>query len=206
MKSVLVAKIAAAAAAALAATGGLAAASALPAPVQSVLSDAVEHVGVDLPSPDDGTGTVTGPSETTTTTTSATEETDPPTPTTVVTTPDEDDDDGTDGETPAAKNHGAEVSAVAHDDSTHGCEHGRAVSSVASGRTKDKPCPSHDAEGTDDDDATPPSTDAESETTTPTANDADHDEHDDHRGNGHHSDHGSGRRGEDHGKHGGRDD
>jgi hypothetical protein len=108
-------------------------------------------------------------------------ETDPPTPTTVTTTPDANNGDGADGAAPEPnqpKNHGAEVSAVAHDDSTHGCEHGRAVSSVASGRTKDKPCPSHEADGKDDggDEATPPSTATVPETTTPAAG-ADHEDH-----------------------------
>jgi hypothetical protein len=143
------AKIAAAFATALAATGGLAAASALPAPVQSAFADVAAQVGVDLPSGGDADApAITDPDPTTTTTeptTSTTEPADADEPP-ETTTPTGDPDGA--GE-PEARNHGAEVSAVAHDDSVHGCEHGRAVSSVASGRPNDKPCPSHEA--TDDD-------------------------------------------------------
>ena len=38
-------------------------------------------------------------------------------------------------------NHGQDVSDVAKDKSLQGCEHGRAVSAAASGKTNDKPCP-----------------------------------------------------------------
>lgn len=38
-------------------------------------------------------------------------------------------------------NHGKTVSEVAKDKSLEGCEHGRAVSAAASGKTNDKPCP-----------------------------------------------------------------
>ena len=56
------------------------------------------------------------------------------------------DDDATDEGDDATHpdNHGAEVSAVAHDKTLHGCEHGRAVSSVASGKVNTKPCPHTD--------------------------------------------------------------
>jgi hypothetical protein len=37
-------------------------------------------------------------------------------------------------------NHGKAVSEIARDKSLHGCEHGRAVSAAAWGKTKDKPC------------------------------------------------------------------
>jgi hypothetical protein len=166
MKSMLAAKLAAAVAAALAATGGLAAASALPAPVQSAVSDVADHLGVSLPSADNpspevaddpGTPSTTDPTEPTETT-EPTEVTDPPATTTPSTDAPE-----TDGSTPA--NHGAEVSAVAHDDSNKGCEHGRAVSAVASGRVNDKPCPPHESGDPSEGDgqADPP------ETTTPTS-------------------------------------
>ena len=49
MRSLLTAKVAAVAASILAGTGGLAVAGALPAPVQSVMSGAASHVGLNLP-------------------------------------------------------------------------------------------------------------------------------------------------------------
>src|SRR3954469_9008853 len=55
MKSIWAAKLAAATAAVVAATGGLAVASALPAPFQSAASNAADVVGVHLPSGDDAT-------------------------------------------------------------------------------------------------------------------------------------------------------
>jgi hypothetical protein len=157
VKTMLAAKLAAAVAAALAATGGLAVASALPAPVQSAVSDVADHLGVSLPSADDpapqvaddaGTPSTTEPTDTT----DPTEVTDPPATTTPSTEAPVHDPEGNDA--PAA-NHGAEVSAVAHDDSNQGCEHGRAVSAVASGRVNDKPCPTHEP-GTDQPDTTSP--------------------------------------------------
>jgi hypothetical protein len=196
MKPMLAAKLAAVVAAALAATGGLAAASALPAPVQSAVSDVADHLGVSLPSADDpapevaddpGTPSTTEPADATTTTTEPTDVTGPPAPTTPTTEAPE-----PDGSTPA--NHGAEVSAVAHDDSTHGCEHGRAVSAVASGKVDDKPCPDHTSDGDEADDA---DDSAEPSTTAPTSAPDDEHEH-----SGPSSNAGGGHRGEDHGRQG----
>lgn len=122
----------------LLATGGLAAAGALPGVVQDAVSGAAGTVGVDLPGGDDEpalgdeTTSTTGESTTTSTTAESTAPTS------------EEDEDG-DGDRP--DNHGAVVSAVAQDESLHGCEHGRAVSSVASGKVNDKPCPDPDGDG-----------------------------------------------------------
>jgi hypothetical protein len=103
MRSSIIAKIGVAAAAVVAATGGLAAANALPAPIQHAAS----HLGI-ASGHHDSAPTALVPDETTTTTdVSPTSTTEP------------------------ADNHGGEVSAVAHDGSP-GCEHGSTVSNVAS--------------------------------------------------------------------------
>lgn len=111
MRSSTLAKIGAATAALLAATGGLGIAHALPGPVQ----DAVSHLGIgstshhnpDTPTAQDSTTTVV------------------PTVTS-----------GPAGSNPttakASDNHGDVVSGVAHDHSATGCDHGAAVSQVAS--------------------------------------------------------------------------
>ena len=114
----------------VAAMGGLAVAGALPGPVQDALStEADEPSATTTPSADESTSTTTT-SESPTSTTPPTTASTPPT-----TTPAE-------GEVGAhPDNHGAEVSAVAQDKSLHGCEHGRAVSEVASGKRNEKPCP-----------------------------------------------------------------
>jgi hypothetical protein len=103
MRSSIIAKIGVAAAAVVAATGGLAAANALPAPIQHAAS----HLGI-ASGHHDSAPTVLVPDATTTTTVVS------PTST-----------------TEAADNHGGEVADVAHDGST-GCEHGSTVSNVAS--------------------------------------------------------------------------
>jgi hypothetical protein len=110
MRSSIIAKIGVAAAAMVAATGGLAAANALPAPVQ----DAVSHLGI-ASGPHDNAPTVLAPDATTTTEDSSAI---PPEVTPTSTSEPTD-------------NHGGEVSSVAHDGST-GCEHGSTVSSAAS--------------------------------------------------------------------------
>jgi hypothetical protein len=188
-----------------AATGGLAVAGALPAPVQNVVSNAADDIGVDVPQGDQLTTPATEAEEPTSTTT--VEE-----PTTTPTTVDDQQADGSDDETDATDekdatgdqdegddaadendaaddasthpdNHGKEVSAVAHDKTRHGCEHGRAVSAVASGKVKDKPCP-HTEDG-----ATTPTTVAENPQTTPpaplTAPSPNSHGHGNGRGNGH---------------------
>ena len=146
-------RLVAATAAVLAATGSLAVAGALPGSMQDAVSSAADNVGLDLPDADGNHGaevsevakdkTLQGcehgravsavasgkvkdkPCPHTTTTTEAGG------PTT--TTPEDDEGD--------ADNHGKEVSAVAKDKTLEGCEHGRAVSAVASGTVNDKPCP-----------------------------------------------------------------
>jgi hypothetical protein len=204
VKTMLAAKLAAAAAAALAATGGLAVASALPAPVQSAVSDVADHLGVSLPSADHptpqvaddaGTPSTTDPTDTTGPT-DPTDVTDPPATTTPSSEAPEHDPEA-DGA--AAANHGAEVSAVAHDDSNQGCEHGRAVSAVASGRVNDKPCPTHESDA-DEPDATSP-------TSPPAAANDDAQEHGnaDH-GNGNGDSNGNGNQGHGHGRGGSGDD
>jgi hypothetical protein len=112
-------------------TGGLAVAHALPAPMQ----DAMSKVGIGEPAHRHARVVVAADTEVdeSTTTTGIAEET----TTTVVsgettTTVADGDGDGT---------HGDEVSAVAKDKTLQGCEHGRAVSAVASGTVNDKPCP-----------------------------------------------------------------
>jgi hypothetical protein len=141
------AQLATATIAVVAASGGLAIAGALPAPVQDVVSGAADEVGVELPESEEP-----APPEADATTTTVPE----PEPTTV---PDEDErvdepGDAESGDATHPDNHGAEVSAVAQDKSLHGCEHGRAVSEVASGKVNDKPCPHAD----DTSDDTTPST------------------------------------------------
>jgi len=118
------AQLAAATTAVVAATGGLAIAGALPGSVQELVSgnDAGDGVPLELT---DGSTTTSFDVETTTTVADGA-------PTTVPADP-------SDREHP--DNHGAEVSEVARDRSLHGCEHGRAVSEVASGKVNDKPCP-----------------------------------------------------------------
>jgi hypothetical protein len=137
MLSSLLAKVGAATAAVFAATGGLAMASALPAPIQ----DAVSHLGVGAPAHHGHSSHSSGAdADETTSTTVSSEPTDETT-----TVP-----DGSTSTTVAREhpdNHGGEVSAVAHDDSLEGCEHGQAVAAVASngkaqGKSEDKPCPS----------------------------------------------------------------
>ena len=137
MKSSMLAKVGAATAVALAATGGLAMASALPAPMQN----AVSHLGVGAPAHHghgDGHGDRTQSvgdksdnalDDSTTTTTDASSSSSTSIP--AVTT------------TSAPANHGGTVSAVAHSTDATGCEHGRAVSAVASdGKANTKACPS----------------------------------------------------------------
>jgi hypothetical protein len=132
----LLAKAGAAAAAVVAVTGGLAVAGALPAPVQ----DAVSHIGVG-PARDahsdketdkdaDADKTAVAAKSTASTAVHASSTT-VPTSTTPTTHADKN-----------ADNHGAVVSEVAHNHDLTGCEHGRAVSAVASnGKAQDKPCP-----------------------------------------------------------------
>jgi hypothetical protein len=133
----IAAKAAAALAAVLAATGGLAVAGALPAPVQNALSVAASDVGVhDIPSDNvqhsSGSVVLVAP-RTTTTTTPATSSV-PPSPASTTGA----------GTTP---NHGAIVSTIAHS-APKGCEHGRAVSAAASGKTDHHPCPQPHASST----------------------------------------------------------
>jgi len=177
----------------LLATGGLAAAGVLPGGVQDAVSRAAGTFGVDLPdgddepAPGDDTTTTTDESTTTSTTTGST------TPRSA-----DDEDDA------RPRNHGAVVSEVARDEHLHGCEHGRAVSSVASGKVKDEPCPGPDGDDGGDEattTTTTPGSDAPSTPTTPdTTADDDAGNHarrgngaDTGRGNGH--GHGNGRGG-----------
>jgi hypothetical protein len=112
MRSSMLAKIGAGAAVVVAATGGLAAAHALPASVQ----DAVSHLAIGTSHESSGAPSV---EESTTSTTLDSTVTTMPNDTTPTT-----------AEHP--ENHGGEVSAIAHDHSADGCEHGAAVSAVAS--------------------------------------------------------------------------
>ena len=128
MRARFAARTAAVAATFVAATGGLAAAGALPGPVQRAVSHAASEVGVHFPH---GTNGVPG----------AGEESDPS------------GDHGTPGggpnnsgsnaNTPTAQpdNHGGDVTAVAQDGSQSGCDHGQAVAAAASGKSDAKPCP-----------------------------------------------------------------
>jgi hypothetical protein len=137
----LLAKMSAAGAAVIAATSGLAVAGALPAPVQHVISD----LGLSTPTHHSARPTEAAP--TTTTIDTTTTFVDNTTPTT------------------AANNHGAQVSVVAHDHTTTGCDHGHAVATVASNdKSHGQPC------------HTPNSSD----TTTPTSR-----QHDDNNNSGH---------------------
>jgi hypothetical protein len=151
-------RFAVATAALFALTGALGVANALPGPIQ----DAVSKVGIGSPSSSGGnhgqdvsevakdqslqgcergravsaaasgkTNDKPCPSGSTPTTVSGSTTTVPGEETTAVT----DDNEGTNG------NAGG-VSGVAKDPSLAGCEHGRAVSGAASGKTNDKPCPS----------------------------------------------------------------
>ena len=160
----------------VAATGGLAVAGALPAPVQDAVSNTADNVGVEVPQGDDATAPPDAMDATTTPgdddaavdePTTVADETDDEATDDEATDDDATDDDATDDEGDGAThpdNHGAEVSAVARDKTLHGCEHGRAVSSVASGKVKTKPCPH-----TDDAAAapTPEATEAPEPTTAP---------------------------------------
>jgi hypothetical protein len=122
------AKVGAAVAAVLAATGGLAVAGALPGPVQNALSHVAADFGVHVPGDDHPTAPllVESPAGTTSTTDVPTTVA-PPETTTVV-----------------PERHGLVVSGVAHNATNHGCEHGRAVSAVASqGKAQTKPCHPH---------------------------------------------------------------
>jgi hypothetical protein len=117
MRSSKIAKVGVAFAAMFAATSGLAVANALPAPVQ----DAASHLGIGAPAGHDDTATTADEETTTTIESPTTTEPDDtkapaaPTPTTA-----------------AHDNHGSDVSTVAHDNNVSGCEHGAAVSKVAS--------------------------------------------------------------------------
>ena len=122
----VIAKIGAAVAALVATTSGLAVAGALPAPVQ----DALSHIGIgggssgsshdhhtDIPADAADTTTTNVEGATTTVPQNATPTSD-------------------------ADHHGAVVSGVAHDHTTHGCEHGHAVANVASdAKSNAQPCP-----------------------------------------------------------------
>jgi hypothetical protein len=132
MRASMLAKCGAAVAVVIAGTSGLAAAGALPAPVQNAFSD----VGIGAPHKSGGpkVETTAAADETSTTTTSIDDssatttvpETESTTPTTVADHPD---------------NHGDDASTVAHDNSLEGCEHGHAVAAVASGdKSNGKPC------------------------------------------------------------------
>jgi hypothetical protein len=122
-------RMATAASFALVATGSLAIAGALPGPAQDTAERVAAAVGLDIAaeksSPPHGkSGEDRGGPRASSTTTPSTDE--------------------PEGATPSAgpqDNHGAEVSAVAQDHSVVGCEHGRAVSEVASSLTNDRPCP-----------------------------------------------------------------
>jgi hypothetical protein len=110
----------------MAATSGLAVAGALPGPVQHAVSRAASGLGVHVPDQHHGSGqsrVIVAVSDDSTTTDGNGSTTVPG-----------------NSSTPPAGTHGAEVSAVAHDSSTTGCEHGAAVASVASGETKAPAC------------------------------------------------------------------
>ena len=111
MRSSIIAKVGVATAAVVAATGGLAAANALPAPIQ----DAASHFGIASPHHDDHP-TAFAPDATTTTTEDSSAIPPEVSPASTNEPPD---------------NHGGEVSGVAHE-TAHGCEHGPTVSNVAS--------------------------------------------------------------------------
>lgn len=155
---VVLRRFAVATAALFALTGALGVANALPGPIQ----DAVSKVGIGSPSSSGGNhgqdvsevakdeslqGCEHGravseaasgkandkpcPNGSTPTTVSGSTTTVPGEDSTAAT----DDNEGTNGKS------GNGVSGVAKDPALEGCEHGRAVSGAASGKTKDKPCP-----------------------------------------------------------------
>jgi hypothetical protein len=135
------AKVAAVAVGALLSTGAAAAAGALPGPVQSVVSDALGAVGLQVPDGSSGSNPVVGLDETTTTTvddgTTTTTIDDDTTTTTIdddtttTTTPTGGDDGtGTDDACASAANHGQFVSGVAHA-APRGPGHGAVVSEAA---------------------------------------------------------------------------
>jgi hypothetical protein len=117
----------AAAAVAFGLASGLAVADALPGPVQNAMA----KVGIGDEKKSAHAGKPVGDPDSTT-------------------TPSEDQVDGSSTTTlpgattttaPTPANHGSEVSGVARDKQLQGCEHGRAVSGVASGKVNPKPCP-----------------------------------------------------------------
>jgi hypothetical protein len=126
-RAAVAARMAAAIAVATVAMGGLAAAGALPAPVQSAVSKAAATVGLHVP---DGASHAAGHGPGFFSATPATAD-----ETSTTAGPD------TTTDPTHAPNHGGEVSGVAHDGALQGCEHGRAVSATASDKTNDKPCP-----------------------------------------------------------------
>jgi hypothetical protein len=110
-------------------TSGLAVANALPGPVQNVMAKV--GIGDEEKSAPHGAGNPVDDPDSTT-------------------TPSEDQVDGSSTTTlpgattttaPTPANHGSNVSGVARDKQLEGCEHGRAVSGVASGKVNPKPCP-----------------------------------------------------------------
>lgn len=108
---------------------GLAAVNVLPNSAQSVVSETVRHVGLDLPDPDDdesGKGKDKDDNHNVGT--------------------DVDETNHPDGDHP--DNHGQTVSSVARDDSLEGCLHGEAVSAEASSENNGN----EDAPGQSDDD------------------------------------------------------
>lgn len=144
MRSSIIAKVGVAIAAMFAATSGLAVANALPAPVQDVTS----HLGIGAPAHHHDTASTAG-DETTTTIEETTTTVESPT----TTEPDETKPPAAPAPTTEVHdNHGSEVSTVAHDHSVTGCEHGAAVSKVASdGRShNDGSCDSKEPETPED--------------------------------------------------------
>jgi hypothetical protein len=121
----VIAKIGAAVAALVAATSGLAVAGALPAPVQ----DALSHIGIggrsSGSSHNHNANSPAGAADTTTTNVDGATTTAPQNST----------------PTSDADHRGAAVAGVAHDDTTHGCEHGHAVARLGSdGKANGQPC------------------------------------------------------------------
>jgi hypothetical protein len=111
-------------------TSGLAVADALPGPVQNVMAkvgigDAEESASPDAGEPGDDPNSTTTQSE------------DQVGGSSSITLP-----GATTKTAPTPANHGSEVNGVARDKQLQGCEHGRAVSGVASGKVNPKPCPS----------------------------------------------------------------
>jgi hypothetical protein len=155
---------------ALAGTSSLATAGALPGPAQDALARAAAVVGFDLPNRGGGGG-ADGRDEHRTPRTDPSHDAEVPATAAPEQLPAA--DDGTEPSTPPAGTHGAEVSAVAHDDAAAGCEHGRAVSAIASGGANVKACPQAGAAGaptgstTTTSPATPPTTAAHGPATAP---------------------------------------